>query len=123
MNQDFTLKIEEIIVLLRDRLGVRAGSGFDAKVQKAGRRLPRWARKDAKVISDAMSLMTHPKLSVQVDVIRVNRALNNLKSHLETVDPWARRRGKLLDIITMIAFVVFVVIAMTLGFMIWRGLV
>lgn len=123
MEHSIAYRAEALATLLQQRVGVRAGHGFEAKLAKAGRRLPRWARKEAAVVVQAMSLETHPKLFMQIDHDRVDRAFNNLARHLGAVDPWARRRAKILDAITAIAFVVFVVIALVLGVMMWRGLV
>ncbi|GAA3864750.1 hypothetical protein [Celeribacter arenosi] len=123
MSEDFADKTEELTALLRDRLGVRAGSDFPSKIAKAGRRLPRWARRDARVIVEAMSLQSHPKLAVQVNHTRVDRAHRNLKSHLEAVDPWLRRKGKILDLLALVAFGIFVAVGCALAFMIWRGLI
>lgn len=114
---------EELAVLLRDRLGVRAGEGFEAKAKQAGRRLPRWARKRAAVISEAMALEAHPKLAQQVEQKKVDRAIKELRYFLERQDLKTRRKNRFLDIVTAIAFVIFVTIGLVLGVMIWRGLV
>ena len=123
MDHDLALKTEELTTLMRDRLGVRAGNDFPSKVAKAGRRLPRWARRDARTLTEAMALQAHPKLGMQVDYARLERAHRNLKTHLEAVDPWARRRGKILDMLALIAFGVLATLGLALAVMAWRGLI
>ncbi|WP_417249340.1 hypothetical protein [Celeribacter sp.] len=123
MEQSITYRAEALAALMRDRLGIRAGSDFASKLAKAGRRLPRWARRDGQLIVDAIALESHPKLSRQIDRKRVERALSNLAKYLGAVDPWQRRKGKILDVITAVAFVIFVVVGLVLGVMLWRGLI
>lgn len=123
MEQSISNRAEALTVLLQERLGVRTGADFPTKLAKAGRRLPRWARRDGRIIADAISLESHPKLARQIDHARVERAIKNLSRHLGAVDPWQRRKAKFLDLAAAIAFVVFVTVGLTLGVMVWRGLI
>ena len=123
MEHSITYQATQLAELMQTRLGVRSGNGFAAKLAKAGRRLPRWARRDGEVIVLAMALESHPKLSRQIDHARVERAVANLSRHLGEVDPVQRRKAKILDLIAGIVFIVFVTIGLVLGVMIWRGLI
>ncbi|WP_460274006.1 hypothetical protein [Celeribacter sp. ULVN23_4] len=118
-----THRSEELAALLRDHLGVRKGEGFEAKVHHAGRRLPRWARKQSAVIIEAIGLEAHPKLAQQVAHKKVDKAFKELKYFLERQDLKTRRKNRVLDLVTAIAFVIFVTVGLVLGVMIWRGLV
>lgn len=75
------------------------------------------------MIAQAVALKSHPKLARMIDRPRVERAINNLAKHLGAVDPWQRRKAKILDVVTAIAFVVFVTVGLVLGVMLWRGLI
>ncbi|PTQ75623.1 hypothetical protein C8N42_101162 [Celeribacter persicus] len=114
---------EELAALMRDRLGVRLGEGFEAKVKHAGRRLPRWARRKSAVIVEALALEAHPKLAQQVQQKKVDKAFKELKYFLERQDVKTRRKNRLLDLIASIAFVILVTLGLVLGIMVWRGLV
>ncbi|MEN8832894.1 hypothetical protein [Pacificibacter sp.] len=123
MDHNFAHKTDRLATLLADRLGVHAGQGFEQKLRKAGRRLPRWARKDGAAIVGAMSLETHPKMSMRVDQKPVNRSIRNLTSYLEGIDPNKRRVERLLDILAMIALVLIVTVGGFVTYMVWQGLI
>ncbi|AJE45592.1 hypothetical protein [Celeribacter indicus] len=123
METSISHRAEELNALMRDRLGVKLGDGFEARLAKAGRRLPRWARRDGRVIAEALGMETHPKLAQQIDRARVDKALKNLRYFLMRQNPRLRVRNRVLDIITGIAFALFVTGALVLTVLVWRGLV
>ncbi|SFK03791.1 hypothetical protein [Celeribacter neptunius] len=123
MDHSVLHRSDELAELLRDRLGVRLGEGFEAKVKHAGRRLPRWARRKSAVIVEAMALEAHPRLAQQVEHKKVDRAFKELRYFLERQDLKTRRKNRVLDLVTTIAFVIFVTVGLVLGVMVWRGLV
>lgn len=118
-----THRAEVLSDLLRDRLGVRAGDGFEAKLAKAGRRLPRWARRDGRAIVEAIALETHPKLAPRIDRKRVDRALRNLTKHLEAIDPSQRRKEKILDLLAALSVVFIATAGLIITVMVWRGMI
>ncbi|ATG49367.1 hypothetical protein CEW89_18365 [Celeribacter ethanolicus] len=122
MDHSVTHRSEELATLMRDRLGVRLGEGFEAKVKQAGRRLPRWARRKSTVIIEAIALEAHPKLAQQVDHKKVDKAFKELRYFLERQDVKTRRKNRFLDLIASIAFALLVTLGLVLGVMIWRGL-
>ncbi len=122
MDHSVTHRSEELATLMRDRLGVRLGEGFEAKVKQAGRRLPRWARQKSTVIIEAIALEAHPKLAQQVDHKKVDKAFKELRYFLERQDVKTRRKNRVLDLIASIAFALLVTLGLVLGVMIWRGL-
>lgn len=123
MENSIAQKSEQLATLMSERLGIHLGAGFEAKLHKAGRSLPRWARRDGKLIVDAMALETHPKLARTINQKTVDRAIRNLARHFQTVDPVKRRTGKLLDMLAVIALVLIVTFGSIVSFMVWRGLV
>lgn len=123
MTISIAQRAEELSTLLRDRMGVHLGDGFAAKFTKAGRRLPRWARRKGEVILEAMALETHPKLAQQINHAKVNRAFKELRYFLRRQDPKARAKNRILDWITTVAFILFVTGGLILGVMMWQGLI
>lgn len=123
MENSIAQKSEQLATLMSERLGIHLGAGFEAKLHKAGRSLPRWARRDGKLIVDAMALETHPKLARTINQKSVDRAIRNLARHFQTVDPVKRRTEKLLDMLAVIALVLIVTFGSIVSFMVWRGLV
>ncbi|MBU2935925.1 MULTISPECIES: hypothetical protein [Pacificibacter] len=122
MENSISQKSEQLATLMSERLGIHAGSGFEAKLRKAGRALPRWARRDGKLIVEAMALETHPKLARTVDVKPVDRAIRNLTGHLEGIDPFKRRMGRFLDALALIALIVILIFGAIVAILVWRGL-
>ena len=123
MSTSIAHRAEELSTLLRDRMGVHLGDGFEAKFAKAGRRLPRWARRKGEVILEAMALETHPKLAQQINHAKVNRAFKELRYFLRRQDSKARVKNRILDWITTVAFILFVTGGLILCVMMWRGLI
>jgi len=122
MENSVTQKSEQLATLMADRLGIHAGTGFEAKLAKAGRALPRWARRDGAVIVQAMVLETHPKLSLSVDHKGVDRSVRNLTQHLEAIDPFKRRMGRFLDFLALLALIAIVIFGTSVAILVWRGL-
>lgn len=123
MEPSVSQKSEDLATLLTERLGIHSGTGFEAKLHKAGRALPRWARKDGALIVEAMSLETHPKLARTIHHKAVDRAVRNLTKHLEAIDPFKRRMGKFLDFLALLALIVILVFGAIVVILVWRGLI
>ena len=123
MENNITQKADHLATLLSERLGIHAGTGFEAKLHKAGRSLPRWVRKDGQVIVAAMALETHPKLARRIDAKPVNRAIKNLTKYLESIDPVQRRMGWFLDFLALLAVIALVIFGSVITILVWRGLI
>ena len=123
MENSVAHRSEHLAALLVERLGIHAGTGFEAKLAKAGRALPRWARRDGAVIVAAMALESHPKLAHRIERKPVDRALRNLEQYLEKIDPFKRRMGRFLDFLAMLAMIAIVVFGAIVTILVWRGLV
>jgi hypothetical protein len=96
-----TDKTAELAKLLQDRLGIR-GKTFEAKLRRAGRLLPRFARRAGAEVAQADAMMTHPRLAALVDADRFNRAATVLADHLKDVDPKERRKTRILQMLASI---------------------
>lgn len=123
MENSIAQKSDHLATLISERLGIHTGTGFEAKLRKAGRALPRWARRDGAVIVDAMALETHPKLARTINRKPVDRAIRNLTDHLESIDPFKRRMGRFLDFLALIALIAILIFGAVVTILVWRGLV
>ena len=117
---DLHAQTDRLARLLEERLGLR-GKGFAVKVQRAGRRLPKYIRGEAVALVDALAIESHPKLSQQVDTARLERAFKDVERYLLGVDPWARRRGIFLNWLAGQAFNLLIIIVLVLALLRWRG--
>lgn len=105
---------------MASQMRLRAGD-FETLVARAGRRLPRRLRRDARFLIETEKLARHPKLARRVDLGRVKRAERHIDEWLDTLDPAAERRAAILDHLAAIAFVVAVVTLALFGWMLWQG--
>jgi len=111
----------EIAELMRGRLGVRRGTGLEAKLRRAGRLLPRKVRRAAWALAEAERRAAHPKLMRQVDMAAMKAAHARVKAHLETIDPADRRWGTLLGILAPLAFNLLAIFAALVAWLSWSG--
>ena len=112
----------QISALLENKLRIR-GKSLAVQLRKAGRRLPRAVRRDARYIIQSADLTDNPKLARMVDAKKLKRAHANVVRHLETVDLSAQRRTALLNLIASIAFAILMTFILVLFVLIQRGFV
>ncbi|MCH2094534.1 MAG: hypothetical protein MK160_05380 [Rhodobacteraceae bacterium] len=116
-------KVALLETLLGQKFGASRGS-LTARVRKAGRRLPRWVRRDVLRVAEAQSaLQGPPKLAVRVDLPRVDRAFRNAERWLKAVDAADRRRGAILGMLGALVFNILVLGVLLVIVLIWRGFV
>ncbi|TCL10254.1 hypothetical protein BXY66_2323 [Shimia isoporae] len=120
--QTLDRKTDEVLLLAKAKFGVRSKS-LDKAMKKIGRRVPNWLHKEAAVIADARGLTGHPKLMMQMDHVRVQRAFDSIKAHLETVDRRERRIDRILDVLGSVSFNLIVLTALVILFLRWRGFI
>ena len=118
---DLRARADHLAVLMGDRLDIR-GEGFEAKLENAGKRLPRHIHREAARIAEALAFETHPKLSRQIDARQMKRASRTIERYLLGIDPWARRRGVFLNWLAGIVFSLLVLGAIVLLVLARRGL-
>lgn len=107
---------------LGEKFGLKRGS-LEQRMKKAGRRLPGRVHRDAAVIGAASALAAHPKLRKRVDQAGAAAAHRRIAQHLETVNPKERRTTFLLGMLAGLAFNLLLLAALTVGFLMWRGLI
>ena len=117
---DIQARADHLARMMGDRLDIR-GQGLEAKLARAGKRLPRHIRDEAGLVVDALTYREHPKLARQVDEARLRRAVKTIERYLKNVDPWARRRGIFLDWLAGNAFGVLVMIGLVVALVVLRG--
>ncbi|SLN42830.1 hypothetical protein [Pseudooctadecabacter jejudonensis] len=113
---------EDIKTLIEDRLRLKSRSLSHA-IRRAGRLLPAWARREARFIAQAETMMAHPKLRVRVDEAKLARAHADLTNYLRTIDPKERRKTRVLGILGTVSFNLIVIVAAFVTYLVWRGFV
>lgn len=113
---------DRVAALLEERLRVK-GDTLEAKLGRAGRRLPRRVRDAGAALAQATLMIRNPKLLRQVDDQTVATAYDICVRHLISVNPAAARSGLILDIAARIAFALLVVTVLLVTVMYWRGMV
>ena len=113
-------RADRIAALLEERLGVR-GRGLEAKLNRAGRLLPRWVRREADQLVAAQRLMGHPKLKMQSDASAIDAAFTRCERWLKAIDPTERRKDKVLGFLAVNAANLILVGALFVGYLVWAG--
>ena len=108
--------------LLGERLRVK-GDTLEARLQKAGRRLPRKVRDAGAVLVQATQMIRNPKLMHLVEDEAVALAYDTCLRHLNTVNPNEARNTLLVGIAAHIAFSLLVVAVLVIVTLYWRGLI
>ena len=119
---DLDDRLDKIAALMEERLGLR-GDGFEAKLARAGRLLPKKLRREGALLVEARALATHPKLARRVDARRLKKSMRIFERYLERVDPLERQKTRLINWLAGIAFSLFVLFGLAVAVMAWRGLV
>ena len=118
---DLDARLDQLAVLMEERLGVR-GDGFEEKLARAGRMLPRRLRREGALLVEARAMAGHPKLGRQVDTRRLNKAARALERHLERVDGTQRRITLVINWLAGNAFNLLLVAVLVVAVLAWRGL-
>ncbi|MCA0922268.1 hypothetical protein [Pseudooceanicola nanhaiensis] len=116
----FHTRKARVLKLFHTQLSVQAEE-LSPALRKAGRRLPRYARKAGAELVAAEGLMGNPKLAVQIDPAGVDKAFGRLTRALETIDPKDRRIGMILEVLGSVAFNLLLFLAICLVVARWRG--
>lgn len=113
---------DEVRSLIEERLKIK-GRTLEHALAKAGRLLPKWARRDGAFLVLAEHHLGHPKLRLTVDVAKVDKAHQGLVAHLKTIDPSERLKSSILSMLGVISFNLILVIGALIMFLWWRGFV
>lgn len=113
-------RTDRLAQLMEEKLDIR-GAGFEKKLQRAGRLLPRHLRRDGQTLVEALALSDHPRLERQIDSVQLKKSANALEKYLLNFDAWDRRRGIAVGFLASLLFNLLVVAALVVAVLIWRG--
>lgn len=119
---DLDDRLDRIAALMEERLGIR-GDGFEAKLARAGRLLPRRLRRAGALLAEARGLREHPRLARRVDPRRLRKAARAFERHLERVDAGRRRATARINWLAGNALNILIVLGLAVAVVAWRGLV
>lgn len=120
-SASLNLQIEQIMTLMRDKLGVKADS-FAVAIDKARRRMPRRVYRQGRVLARASALLDHPKLSATVNTAETKRAAQVVHGFLASIDLADQRKGWWLGMLGTLAFNLLAVFAIVMVVLVWRGI-
>lgn len=106
--------------LFEKKLKIR-GNGLEAKLRRAGRRLPRNVRREAERLVAAERYAGHPRLMMQLDMAQLQAAHARCERYAKGVDLTRRRKDRALNIAAAIAFNLLVVSAAFIWYLTWAG--
>lgn len=119
-EQEFHRKLEEVEKALRKVFGGKPGT-FEDALRRAGRRLPRGARRAGEEVIAAQQLAGHPGLRMRIDWAKVNRSLDRVRDSLKGVDLKDRRKGFVIGALASLAFNLILLFVLILVVARWRG--
>ena len=119
---DLDTRLDTLAALMEERLGIRGG-GFEEKLARVGRRLPRRLRREGALLVEARAMAGHPKLGRRVDEQRLDKAARVLERHLEGIDGTKRRINLAINWLAGNALNLLIVFALTVAVLAWRGLI
>jgi len=100
-------RADRIAGLIEKRLRVR-GRGLETKLRRAGRQIPKWVRQEAETLVEAQQFSASPKLRKLVDPGRIDQAYARCYARcekwLKSVDPWERRKDRILGFLAVNVF-------------------
>lgn len=113
---------DRVSALLEERLKI-VGPTLEAKLQRAGNRLPRTVREAAEAMVQATRMAQNPKLLMRIDDEAVAVAFDICMKHLNAINRAERRRGLVLDAAARVAFALVVVVVLLVVVLRWRGFI
>jgi hypothetical protein len=121
MRERTTTELAEAVsLMLQKKLGAK-GDGLEAKLARAGRRLPRRIRRHVAEIAEAEKLEGNPKLARMTDPAALAHAFVEVEAHLKKIDLADRRKGAALGLLGSIAISLIAVFAALVSYLVWRG--
>ena len=111
---------ERITTLMEQRLRLK-GKDLHEKLRKGGRKLPRRVRAAAEQLADAAVRSQNPKLFLQIDEPAVVAAYDVCSKHLSKIDAGYLRTSSILRAASSMVISLFVVIALAIAVLYWRG--
>ncbi|WP_338548856.1 hypothetical protein [Roseovarius phycicola] len=121
-QEQFHKRAAHLEEMLHAKLGVR-GKTLERKFKRAGRLLPRRMRAAGRVLVETQGKMAHPIVMRQVDPNQVSSAFAELETHLKSIDPADRRRGKVLNWAGGTVMNLLIICALAAAIIRWKGLI
>lgn len=121
-QNDIEARKAALAQLMGEKLRV-SGRTFEQKLKRAGRLLPRWARRDAVRLIEAGRLAANPKLARRIDLGALDAAQTRLTRYLQSVDLTERRKTARINFAAGIVFKLLLVAAVFVLVARWQGLV
>lgn len=115
-QRDIEARQARLSQLLGTQLRV-GGKTLEKRVARAGRLLPRWARRDMARILDAARLAGNPKLARMVDIAALDKAEARVTRYLKALDPDEARKTARLRLAGMVVLNLLIV----LGLFLWAA--
>lgn len=106
--------------LLGAQLRVR-GRTLEQRVTRAGRLLPRWARRDLRRIIEASHMAGNPKLARRLDPAAFAKAEARVTRYLKSLDPREARRTAQLRLLGLVVLNLLIVLGVFLWVLYLRG--
>lgn len=119
-EHDLTRINAELAALMREKLGVR-GEGLDSKLRRAGRLLPRQARRAGQHLVEVEKLWENPKLRRRIDPAGTREAAKRLREHLDAIDVADRRKGYWIGVLAPLALNLLLIGAAAVTWLVWSG--
>ncbi|MFY0597672.1 MAG: hypothetical protein JXQ85_14665 [Cognatishimia sp.] len=95
--------IQQVLKLIERQFGIVADD-LGPAMRKIGRRLPKSAHRNAKLLLDAQSKADHPKIAMQIDEASLKTPYNALIEAIEGYDRKDALKGQVLDILATTVF-------------------
>ena len=121
-SKDLTHKVAHLNTLLEQKLSLRKGS-LGKRADRAGRRLPKWVRRNLHQIDQAHSMAGNPRLARLIDAQALEKAYAAAERHLASIDPKERRKDRLLGLLGALAFNLLLLAALLLAVLRWQGVI
>lgn len=93
-----TAQSNALASLIEERLGV-TGNGLESKLNRAGRLLPGWVRRDIRHLVQAEQMTAHPRLMMQTDPTAIEKSYRGVEKWLMRIDPDERRKDRILGLL------------------------
>ncbi|WP_407495408.1 hypothetical protein [Pseudooceanicola sp. MF1-13] len=119
-QEEFERRIAKAEKALREAFGGKPNT-FEATLRRAGRRLPRKARRAGEEVVAAQALAGHPQLRLQIDWDRVTKNLDRVIEAARRIDRKDDRKGRILGALASLAFNLLLLFTLIIVFAVWQG--
>ncbi len=119
-HNELNSDLKKIQRLIHRKFGIDSDD-LPKAMRKIGRRLPKSAHRNAKIVHTSMQKIAHPKLIMQVNQVETLTAVEALLTTLQDYDPRDRRLGLVLSTLASVAINLLLVFGILVVVLIWRG--